>query len=142
MNGLSENYPLISTYKKPQWYPFTSIKTVPQVFLPHRGLLEQYFKEISDQILNYDKLNLENLYWYLLLGKYLGVNLHKLPLKDEIYKITKMCSIETEDQLGFKFHTYSDITPDIWSTNFALVIFLSLPNSNNARIKTNTQKRI
>jgi len=123
VNGLSENYPLISTYKKPQWYPFTSIKTVPQVFLPHRNLLEQYFKEISEEILNFSNLNLEILYWYLLLGKYLGVNLHKLPLKEEIYKLTKKCSIETEEQLGFKFYPYSGESPDIWSTNFALVIF-------------------
>ena len=123
MNGLSENYPLISTYKKPQWYPFTSIKTVPQVFLPHRNLLEQYFKEVSSNILNYSQLNLENLYWYLLLGKYLGVNLHKLPIKEEIYKITLKCAIESEDQLGFTFYPFTKGEPDIWSTNFALVIF-------------------
>ncbi|MBN2157473.1 MAG: hypothetical protein JW776_15615 [Candidatus Lokiarchaeota archaeon] len=125
MNSLAEtdNYPLVSIYKKPQWYPFTSLKTIPQVFLPHRDLLEHFFKEISDHVLSHDNLNLENLYWYLLLGKYLGVNLHKLPIKDEIYKLTTKCAVETEDQLGFQFLPFSDSSPDIWSTDFALVIF-------------------
>ena len=126
MNGLTENYPLISTYKKPQWYSFTSLKTVPQVFLPHRNVLEQYYAGVSEQILNYSELNLENLYWYLLLGKYLGVNLHKLPIKEEIYKLVLKCGIETEDQLGFRFIPFTENSPDVWSTNFALVILYLL----------------
>ena len=125
-------YPYIMNYKKPQWYPYSLVKVIPDFYIPYFDLMMKYYEVVSDKILNYRNVNLENVYWYLILGRYLKVDIEKLRYIDEIIIFVKSCEMKDGDNfIGFKFSPYSPQKgPDTWSTSFALVILKLLGKLN------------
>jgi hypothetical protein len=98
------------------------IKTVPDFYIPYYDSILKYFEAVSTNILNYRNVNLENIYWYLLFGYYLHIDLKKLKYNDEFFRFIKKCQVETESEIGFRFTPFTQDTPDTWSTSYALVI--------------------
>ncbi len=74
---------------------------------------------MNETILENKNVNLEHLYWFLLLRKYLKED--KELNRDEIYKYIKKCEYKQGEIIGFKLTPKSkEKKPDIWSTYFAL----------------------
>lgn len=71
----------------------------------------------------YKNLNLENFYHYLILGKFLQIDLKLVPIRDEIYEFIRKCEMKSGEFMGFKFFPESSQKgPDVLSTSYALVI--------------------
>lgn len=83
----------------------------------------KYYEEVSENILNHRNVNLENIYWYLVLGRYLNVRIADVKYAKDIYEFVTRCEMRDQDKVGFKFSPYAkQKVPDVWSTAFALVI--------------------
>ncbi|MGV9141434.1 MAG: prenyltransferase/squalene oxidase repeat-containing protein, partial [Promethearchaeota archaeon] len=119
--GLKTAYPYITRFKKE---PFKSF-----VLLPRQKIGSFYFSQY-DKVTEFHKfflknlkddksLNLETLYWFLLLLKYLKEDIGAA--KNDFYKFIKLCEIKFDDKLGFNNSPVSlQEKPDVWSTYFAL----------------------
>ncbi len=119
--GLKTAYPYITRFKKE---PFKSF-----VLLPRQKIGSFYFSQY-DKVTEFHKfflrnlkddksLNLETLYWFLLLSKYLKEDIGAA--KNDFYKFIKLCEVKFDDKLGFNNSPVSlQEKPDVWSTYFAL----------------------
>ncbi|MHA1899142.1 MAG: prenyltransferase/squalene oxidase repeat-containing protein [Promethearchaeota archaeon] len=102
---------------------------IPDFFIPHYETVLNFFKGVSEQLLKYPNLDLEVIYWYLMMVRYLQVDLNKMPtMTKELFKFVKKCEIKKDDDVvGFKLSPRSKQTePDIWSTAYALIILKSM----------------
>ncbi|MHA1341390.1 MAG: prenyltransferase/squalene oxidase repeat-containing protein [Promethearchaeota archaeon] len=118
---ITDVYPYISRYKKEQWYPFSITKMIPDYYIPDHKKILDYYRAVTYNLMKIRGLNIENIYWYLIMGKYLGINFLQLPIRNEIVDFIKKCETWDGDLLGFKFSPYStQKNADIWSTAFAL----------------------
>ncbi|GAG09595.1 unnamed protein product, partial [marine sediment metagenome] len=80
----------------------------------------ELYQFYNESLINETSLNLEDIYWFLLLRKYLK---QKVDVFREVYlNFIKSCEVEIieKDQLGFKSSPNSLKKPDIWSSYYAL----------------------
>ncbi len=123
------------------------MKIIPDYYIPYYDLIMKYYEAVSQELLNYRNLNLENIYWYLIMGKYLRIDLDKIPNINEIVKFVLKCEvkIKNHDSIGFRFTPFSkQEVPDTWSTAYALVILNLLNRLNDYLINSsddNNKKR-
>ncbi|TFG24002.1 MAG: hypothetical protein EU529_05740 [Promethearchaeota archaeon] len=115
-------YPYLTIFKKEPFKSFFSVKSreIGPFYISNYDEVLKFYQNIKENILNEGPLNLENVYYFLLLRKYLKD--HKKEKKKELYDYIKKCKFtKGSDKLGFKFSPYSNQKePDIWSTYFAL----------------------
>ena len=79
----------------------------------------QYYQALSKVIVKDKSITLEDIYWFLLLRKYLREDREEH--KEELFKIIKLCEMHEEGEVGFKISpTSTQKKPDIWSTYFAI----------------------
>ena len=116
-------YPYITEFKKEQFKTFVLIKRrdIGNFFLSSYNEAINFYQYFNESLLKNPDLNLENIYWFLLLRKYLGED--KEEKKNEIYDFIKKCAVNIDYKLGFRFSPNSTKQPDIWSTYFALASF-------------------
>jgi len=116
-----EAYPYITEFKKEQFESFALKKrrNIGEFYLHDYKKAVKFYRFFNDNLFSNKSINLENIYWFLLLRKYLKEN--KEENREEIYKFIKRCEINQDDQIGFNFFPNSKQKyPDIWSTYFAL----------------------
>ena len=113
-------YPYITEFKKEPFKTFTLIKRrdIGNFFLSSYNEAINFYRYFNDNLFKQPDLNLENIYWFLLLRKYLGED--KEEKKEEFFNFIKKCAVTIENKLGFRFSPNSKKQPDIWSTYFAL----------------------
>ena len=96
-------YPYITTFKKEPFKSYAQVKRndIGDFYLSeHEGVIDFYTYYKKNLILE-NSLNLENVYWFLLLGTYLKEDIAEL--QDEIYSFIKKCEVNVENKIGFKF---------------------------------------
>ena len=115
-----ETYPYLTFYKKEPHKSFLFIgkREVGNFYFGAYGDVENLYQQYNDTLLNEKSLNLENIYWFLLLRKFLRKD--KKHDWEEFYKFIKRCQVHEDGVLGFKFSPNSKSKPDLWSTYFAL----------------------
>ncbi len=114
-------YPYITKFKKEPFVSFVLIKEkdISSFFFSEYDKVINLFKFFNKNLLNHKSLNLENIFWFLLLRKYLRINIDVKG--EEIYNFIKRCELHQREQLGFRFSPDSNQKqPDIGSTYFAL----------------------
>ncbi len=113
-------YPYITEFKKEPFKSFAFIKRrdIGNFFLSSYDKAIHFYRHFNDNLLKHPDLNLENIYWFLLLRKYLKED--KETKSNEIYDFIKKCIVHVDNKLGFRFSPNSKNYPDIWSTYFAL----------------------
>ncbi len=115
-------YPYVTIFKKEPFKSFFSVKRreIGRFYISNYDEVIKYYQFFKKKILNERIFNIENVYYFLLLRKYLKED--KKENKKELYDYIKKCIFtKGNDKLGFKFSPYSDQKePDIWSTYFAL----------------------
>ncbi len=122
----SENlgaYPYITNFKKIPFESFlqTKRKSIGPFYISEYNKVVKFYQYFNDNLFSDKSLNLENLYWFLLLRKYLKED--KYDKKEQIYEFVKKCEVVKRDKRGFKFSPYSkQKEPDLWSTYFALAV--------------------
>lgn len=117
-------YPYVTEFKQKPFRSFTFARKedINIFFIPEYDKIIKIYRHFEQGLLKINKLNLENIYWFLLLGKFLNEDI--ATTKDEIIKFVSKCEIRSSDSLGFKFAPDVDQKkPDIWSTFFAIAIF-------------------
>jgi len=120
IEGKSE-YPYLTFFKKEPFRSFVLIRDrdISSFYISKYNELVDFFSYFNKNLLKEKSLNLENVYWFLLLKKYL-----KMSSKEdnkELYDFIIKCEMVKENKLGFKFSPFStQREPDIWSTYFAL----------------------
>ncbi|MFX1407925.1 MAG: hypothetical protein ACFFC9_02750 [Promethearchaeota archaeon] len=140
-------YPYISEFKKEPFKSFVIIdsKDISSFYLSQYNQIVKIYKKINETFLSNKSLTLENLYWLLLLRKYLKEN--REDQKEEIFKFIKNCEVEIHDydQLGFKSAPDQGKEPDIWSTYYAfsaLSILGMLKEYITSKEKDNIERKI
>ena len=117
-------YPYITQFKKEPLKSFVVIdeKDINSFYLSQYNQIVKFYKKFNENFLSNKSLSLENLYWLLLLRKYLKEN--REDQKEEIFKFIKNCEVEINeyDQLGFKAAPDQEKEPDIWSTYYAFSV--------------------
>ncbi len=113
-------YPYITTFKKEPFKSFIRVKKteINNFYCSEYDKLAKFFQHYNENLLTDPYLNLETIFWFLLLRKYLKEE--KAIKKDEIYNFIRKCEIQHYDQIGFKPSPHSEKPPDIFSTYFAL----------------------
>ena len=115
-------YPYITEFKKEPYKSFSLIprKNIKSFYLKEYDKIKDLIKYLKGIIFLDSKFSLEDLYWYLLVNKYLRERLDDS--KEVIYEYVKNCEVEyiETDQLGFKSSPNSNESPDIWSTYYAI----------------------
>ncbi|MFX1402478.1 MAG: hypothetical protein ACFE8V_14670 [Promethearchaeota archaeon] len=115
-------YPYITEFKKELFESFVLIdrKKIGSFHLGYYNRIIKLYHTRAEAIRKESNLDLEHLYWFLLLGKYL-----KEDFGNQIqffYDFVKSCELDIieKDQIGFKKNPTSSALPDIWSTYYAL----------------------
>lgn len=114
-------YPYLTIFKKEPFESYILIKSsnINEFYSSNIDKINIFYKYIKSNLFTYENLNLENIFWFLLLRKYLKkkdeVN------KKQIYDYITRCEVIKENTLGFKFNPDSEQFPDIWSTYYALM---------------------
>ncbi|GAG99859.1 unnamed protein product, partial [marine sediment metagenome] len=114
-------YPYITVFKKEIFKSFVLVKErdIGTFYIKDHDEVVDFFLNINNRILDEPNLNLENVFWFLLLRKYLKI-VSKERDKD-IYDFIIKCEVSKGDKTGFKFSPHSDQRePDLWSTYFAI----------------------
>ncbi|MFX0177297.1 MAG: hypothetical protein ACFE85_13845 [Candidatus Hodarchaeota archaeon] len=115
-------YPYITEFKKEPFKSFVLIETkdISSFYLSQYSQILKFYQQFNEKFLTDKSLNLENIYWLLLLRKYLKEPRENK--KEEIYKFIKSCEVEIHDYdyFGFKSAPEQGKKPDIWSTYYAL----------------------
>ncbi len=135
-------YPYVTVFKKKPFRSFTFAidDDIGSFFIPEYDKIVKIYRFFEKKLLNFRNLNLENIYWFLLLGKYLREDI-SINLKKIINFITG-CEIFEENSLGFKFSPESkQRKPDNWSTFFALAS-LNLLGQLDAYLSTHSRENI
>ncbi len=125
-------YPYVTVFKKKPFRSFTFAmeEDIGSFHIPDYKKIVDIYRYFENNLLKIKSLNLENIYWFLLLGKYLREDISTI--SDKIIKFISSCEIFKEKSLGFKFFPDSkQEKPDIWSTFFALANLHLLGYLNN-----------
>ncbi|TXT63465.1 MAG: hypothetical protein BAJALOKI1v1_720005 [Promethearchaeota archaeon] len=115
-------YPYITVFKKEPFESFVLInrKAIGSFFFSKYENITEFFEYFEKTLFETASLNLENIYWFLLLKKYLRKDLKK-ETKEKIYEFILQCEKSERDSTGFRISPYSaQKKGDIWSTYFAL----------------------
>jgi hypothetical protein len=115
------SYPYITIFKKEPFRSFILLrkKEIGSFYIRKYDEVVEFYQFFNKNLLKEKPLNLENIYWFLLLRKYLKQD--KKDNEKELYEFIRKCEFPKGDILGFKFSPYSNQKePDIWSTYFAL----------------------
>ena len=115
-------YPYITEFKKE---PFKSFllkgrKDIGNFYLSSYEKVLELYQLYNESILNEASLNLENIYWFLLLRKYIKQKVDVS--REDLFNFIKSCEVEIieKDHLGFKSSPNLTKKPDIWSSYYAL----------------------
>ncbi len=113
-------YPYITKFKKEPFKSFINVKRrdIRNFYYSEYNILVEFYQHFNQILINDPQLNLENVFWLLLLRKYLKEEKRKN--RDEIFNFIKKCEVEQHEQIGFKSTPHSEKNPDICSTFFAL----------------------
>jgi len=113
-------YPYITKFKKEPFKSFINVKRrdIQNFYYSEYNILVEFYQYFNKILTNDPQLNLENVFWLLLLRKYLKEEKRKN--RDEIFGFIKKCEVQQHEQIGFKFTPFSEKNPDICSTFFAL----------------------
>ena len=115
-------YPYITEFKKEPFKSFvlTKRKDIGNFYLSNYEKVLEVYQNYNENLLNEASLNLENIYWFLLLRKYLKQKVNVF--REDYMNFIKSCDVEIieKDQLGFKPSPKSVKKPDIWSLYYAL----------------------
>ncbi len=115
-------YPYITEFKKEPFRSFVFVKRreIGSFYLSDYEKVLELYQTYNKSLLNESNLLLENIYWFLLLRKYLKQK--KNDYREEFLEFIKSCEVEIieKDQLGFKASPNSTKKPDVWSSYFAL----------------------
>jgi len=113
-------YPYITQFKKEPFKSFITIKRkeIKSFYYKNYDKLIKYYQYFNENLLTASHLNLETIFWFLLLRKYLKED--KKVNREELYKFIKNCEVSHYESVGFKLSPYSDDLPDIYSTYLAL----------------------
>ncbi len=111
-------YPYITEFKKELFVSFAFVKDIGAFYISKNDEILKIYHYFNEDLFTSKLINLENVYWFLLLRKYLGED--EKENIDEIYEFIKKCEIFQEGKLGFKQAPNSPKKPDIWSTYYAL----------------------
>ena len=113
-------YPYITEFKKEPFKSFLLLKSreIGKFYLSNYDKVLEFYRYFNANLLKHPDLNLENIYWFLLLRKYVGEN--KDEQSNEIYDFIKKCVVSVDNKHGFRFSPNSKNHPDVWSTYFAL----------------------
>jgi len=135
-------YPYITEFKKEPFKSFILIETsdIGSFYLSDYDKVVDLYQFFNKNCLNDPNLTIENVYWFLLLRKYLKENVEEN--KKFVFGFLKKCEAEIleKDQLGFKCSPNQQKKPDIWSTYYGLSAlkilgileeYLSLNNRND-----------
>jgi hypothetical protein len=135
-------YPYITEFKKEPFISFiqTKRRDIGSFYLSSFDKALNYYRHFNQNLLNIPDLNLENIYWFLLLRKFLGEE--KKQKADEFYNFIKKCEVRKINTLGFKFYPNSDRVPDVWSTYFALASLKLLGLLNDYLIEGNSDQNV
>jgi len=121
-NKTKTAYPYITEFKKEPFssFVFTKRREIGSFYLSDYEKVLELYQTYNKSLLNESNLLLENIYWFLLLRKYLKQN--KNDYREEFLEFIKSCEVEIieKDQLGFKTSPNSIKKPDVWSSYFAL----------------------
>ncbi|MFW9950648.1 MAG: hypothetical protein ACFFKA_11070, partial [Candidatus Thorarchaeota archaeon] len=116
-------YPYITQFKKEPFISFAMKKSadIKSFFLSNYEKLLNICRYWNENLLSQPNLDLEQIFWFLLLKKYLKQNISTY--KEEIYNFIIKCEVDVieKDQLGFKLCPNSTSIPDIWSLYYALM---------------------
>jgi hypothetical protein len=115
-------YPYITEFKKEPFKSFALIKRkdIGNFYLSNYERVLELYQFYNESLLKESSLKLKDIYWFLLLRKYLK---QKVDVFREGYlNFIKSCEVEIieKDQLGFKSSPNSLKKPDIWSLYYAL----------------------
>ncbi|MHA1319536.1 MAG: hypothetical protein ACTSQ1_06925 [Promethearchaeota archaeon] len=115
-------YPYITEFKKEPFKSFvlTKRKDIGNFYLSNYNKILELYQTYNINLSKESSLNLEDLFWFLLLRKYIK---QKVDDHSEVFlEFVKTCEVEIieKDQLGFKSSPYSVKAPDIWSSYYAL----------------------
>ncbi|MFX0006608.1 MAG: hypothetical protein ACFFAV_07755 [Candidatus Hermodarchaeota archaeon] len=113
-------YPYITQFKKEPFKSFITLKRkeIKSFYFKNYNELINYYQYFNENLLTTSQLNLETIFWFLLLRKYLKED--KIANREEIFKFIKNCEVSHYESVGFKLSPYSDELPDIYSTYLAL----------------------
>ena len=115
-------YPYITEFKREPFESFVLLdrKKIGTFHLSHYNKIINLYQSKLKVLTKDSSLNLEYLYWFLLLGKYLKEDF--TAEKFEIYEYIKSCEVDIieKDQIGFKTNPQINVYPDIWSLYYAL----------------------
>lgn len=119
-------YPYITKFKKEPFKSFVSIKKreIKTFYFSEHDKLIEFYQYFNQNLLNDPHLNLETVFWFVLLRKYLKED--KIINREEIFKYIKRCEVNQYEQLGFRLSPYSESVPDIYSTYLALASLKAL----------------
>ncbi len=113
-------YPYLTIFKKEPFKSFVLVprKEIKSFYFSEYTKVVNFYQHFNKDLFNDKSLNLENVFWFLLLRKYLRED--KKENDKEILNFIKKCEFPQTNKLGFKFSPNSQRPPDIWSTFFAL----------------------
>ncbi len=119
-------YPYITEFKKEPFKSFIIVKQkdIGNFYLSGYNDLIKFYEFFNNNLVNTSNLTLENIFWFLLLKKYLK-NEKKIK-KNEIYDFIKKCEIQKNEKLGFKLSPNIQKFPDVYSTFLALACLKNL----------------
>ncbi len=115
-------YPYITVFKKEPFESFVLIKrkAIGSFFFSRYENISEFFIYFTKNLFN-SSLNLEHIFWFLLLKKYLKKDLQK-NIKEQIYDFILQCEKIEGSSLGFRLSPYSpQKKADLWSTYFAMI---------------------
>ncbi|MHA1489765.1 MAG: prenyltransferase/squalene oxidase repeat-containing protein [Promethearchaeota archaeon] len=113
-------YPYLTIFKKEPFKSFVLVprKQIKSFYFSEYNKVVNFYQHFNKDLFNDKSLNLENVFWFLLLRKYLRED--KKENDKEILNFITKCEFPQTNKLGFKFSPNSQRPPDIWSTFFAL----------------------
>ena len=125
-------YPYITVFKKEPFHSFVLLKSqdIGSFYFSQYDKITEFFRLFTENLFNISNLNLEDIYWYLLLKKYLKENIDQ-KIKEKIFNFIISCELDKDGKLGFRFFPHShQKKPDIWSTYFAIVSLYLIEDLN------------
>ena len=113
-------YPYITKFKKEPFKTFVTIKRrdIWNFYYSENRKLVEFYNFFNQNLLKESSLNLENVFWFLLLRKFLKED--KKIKREDIFIFIKNCQIRQNNQLGFKLSPNSQKSPGLYSTYLAL----------------------
>ena len=115
-------YPYITEFKKEPFKSFAlaNRKGIGNFYLSNYERVLELYQFYNESLLNESSLKLKDVYWFLLLRKYLKQKVDVF--RDDYLNFIKSCEVEIieKDHLGFKSSPNSLKKPDIWSSYYAL----------------------